>query len=102
MNREFAVNVVQSRNTFEDSKGEQSIDNTVESSEPITKNHTSDANQDFGFSTNEVTISFSVLSQDFHTLLSVVCSITLVEPSCTNDYVMTWPLCQDVVFPHLV
>ncbi|KAL2464484.1 putative ADP-ribosylation factor GTPase-activating protein AGD14 [Forsythia ovata] len=81
---------IQSWNAFEDSKGVQSIENTVKSSESVPI-HTSDANQYLGFSIYEdlgndifqraadnsgpplssISSHASVLSQDFHTLPAV-------------------------------
>ncbi|CAI9779612.1 unnamed protein product [Fraxinus pennsylvanica] len=81
---------VQSWNAFEDSK-EQSIKNTVKSSEPDATLHTSDANQYIGFNTYEalgndlfqrtannsgpplsnISSHASVLSHDFHTVPAV-------------------------------
>lgn len=41
-----------------------------------------------GPSLSSISSHASVLSHDFHMLPSVVCSITLVEPSCANDYLL--------------
>ncbi|CAI9779585.1 unnamed protein product [Fraxinus pennsylvanica] len=91
---------IQSWNAFEDSKGEQSIENTVKSTEPVTSPYTSDAYQCLGFSIYEalgndifqraadntghplssITSHASVLSHDFHSLPAV----DLVHSNVTN------------------